>query len=162
MTAEKAFTTEGLKEVTFAEGDTILAAETQTDRVYLLKAGTAVISREGHEISRVSEPLSIFGEISALLGCPHSATVKAGVECEFYVIEDLDAYCEQNPEAALLISRILARRLVNMNDYFSEFKNELQAMESLNSEMAFAKKISNLVLRLDRFWGQEVFATKPR
>ncbi len=160
--SERSFKVEGLKEVTFMDGDTVMAEGTQSNRVYLLKTGSVKITREGKEICKISEPLSIFGEIGALLECPHTATVTASVESEFYVIEDLRAYCQDNPGAAVFVSEILAQRLVNMNEHFTEFKKELDSMSSLDDELKFAKKISSLILRMDRFWGKEVFESKPR
>ena len=156
------FNTEGLKEVTFAEGDTLMAEGTKSNRIFLIKSGTVTITTEDKEICRISQPLSIFGEIGALLDCPHSATVSAAVDSQFYVIEDLQAYFKNSPEASIYIAEILAQRLVNMNTYFKEFKEELDSMKALDGEMAFAKRISSLILRMDRFWGREIVESKPR
>ncbi len=160
--SEHAFNVEGLKEITFADGDTVMAEGAKSNRVFLLKSGSVTVTTNGKEICKISEPLSIFGEIGALLDCPHSATVTAGVESVFYVIEDLRAYCKDHPDASVYIAQILAQRLVNMNNYFHEFKNELDSMDALDAELSFAKKISGLILRMDRFWGREIVESKPR
>lgn len=160
--AKGSFVTTGLAEAEFSPGDIIMAQGKTSDRVYLLKSGTVAVEIDGTEVCQIGEPQSIFGEICALLACPHTATVKASTECVFYVIGDLRTYCKTNPEAAVYIAEILAQRLVNMNQRFTQFKAELSSLDALSKDLSFAKQISNLVLRMDRFWGRDVFETKPR
>jgi len=156
------FKVDGLSEVKFAKGDAVMVEGTKSNRVYLLKAGTVGVTAGGTEICKISQPLSIFGEIGALLDCAHSATVKTTEECTFYVIESLPAYCKANPESGIRIAEVLAQRLVNMNSHFVEFKNEITALGALEKDLAFAKQISKLILRMDKFWGREIIETKPR
>lgn len=160
--AESGFNVEDLAEVKFSTGETVMGENKKSNRVYILGSGSVTVSVGGNEICKIDEPMSIFGEISALLDCPHTATVKADNECSFYTIENLKEYCKANPETTIHLAETLAQRLVNMNNHFTEFKNELNSLSALDAHLSFAKKISNLVLRMDSFWGREIFESRPK
>ena len=57
----------------YQAGETVLTDGSRTDRLLILRKGNVTVVKEGIEIARVTEPGAVFGEISALLDCPHTA-----------------------------------------------------------------------------------------
>src|SRR5690348_2027596 len=71
----------------YQPGQTVLSAGTRTGLLFILKSGEVSIIKDAVEIAKVDEPGSEFGELSALLGDPHAAEVKAVKPSEFYVAD---------------------------------------------------------------------------
>ena len=69
---------------TYQAGDTVLASGSRTNELLILKNGSVAVVREGIEVARVTEPGAVFGEISALLDCPHTADVRALTASQFH------------------------------------------------------------------------------
>jgi CRP-like cAMP-binding protein len=63
----------------------------------------------------VAEPGAVFGEISALLDCPHTAEVRALATSEFHVAHPAAL---QDPATLFYVAAILARRLDGANQAF--------------------------------------------
>jgi len=70
----------------FQAGETVLAEGSRTDQLLILRWGDVAIVKGGIEIARVSEPGAVFGEISALLDCPHTADVRALAFSQFLAL----------------------------------------------------------------------------
>src|SRR6516165_3139969 len=64
---------------TYRAGETVLSAASITGRLMILKEGAVAVVKEGVEIARVTQPGAVFGELSMLLGQPHTADVRAGL-----------------------------------------------------------------------------------
>ena len=69
----------------YQTGETVLADGSRTDQLLILRKGNVAVLKDGIEIARVTEPGAVFGEISALLDCPHTAEVRALAPSEFHV-----------------------------------------------------------------------------
>jgi CRP-like cAMP-binding protein len=65
---EKSFAT--LPTASFQAGETVFLAGSRTGRLLILKKGAVVVSKDGVEIAKVSEPGAVFGELSILLDHP--------------------------------------------------------------------------------------------
>src|ERR1700756_4308121 len=111
---------------TFQAGENVCVAGSTTDRLMFLREGAVVIVKEGVEITRVREPGAVFGELSALLGQPHTADVRAVEPSQFH-IANADALLAQDPIALLYVAAILAQRLDGANQALIELKRQLQA-----------------------------------
>jgi CRP/FNR family transcriptional regulator, cyclic AMP receptor protein len=107
----------------YQAGETVLAEGSRTDRLLILRKGSVAVVKEGVEIARVAEPGAVFGEISALLDCPHTADVRALTTSQFHVAHPADL---QNPAALFYVAAILARRLDGANQALIELKSEIQ------------------------------------
>ena len=59
---------------TYRAGETVLAEGTKTGRLWILKSGAVSVVKGDTEIAKVAEPGAVFGELSALLDRPHTAT----------------------------------------------------------------------------------------
>ena len=71
--------------------------------------------------ARVTEPGAVFGEISALLDCPHTADVRALATSQFHVAHPAAL---QDPAALFYVAAILARRLDSANRALVELKSD--------------------------------------
>lgn len=115
-----------LEEVTFEPYKAILNEGGRSNKIYILIEGEVVIEKEGVEVNTVSEPGSIFGEMSILLNMPHMATVKTTSESRFYVAEDGMGFLKSDMKIAFSISRLLATRLHGVTTYLVDIKNQYQ------------------------------------
>jgi CRP/FNR family cyclic AMP-dependent transcriptional regulator len=113
---------------TYRTGDTVLVAGSKTGRLLILKSGSVAILKGSVEIAKVKEPGAVIGELSALLDQPHTADVKALEDSQFRVADA--ALLEKDPVAVLHIARILAQRLVTVDNGFVELKKQIQAGQS--------------------------------
>jgi hypothetical protein len=62
------------------------------------------------QVTTVSEPGAIFGEISVLLDIPHMATVKALTASRAYVVQRADEFLQSQPDITYQLARLLAQR----------------------------------------------------
>jgi CRP/FNR family cyclic AMP-dependent transcriptional regulator len=111
---------------TFAAGETILAEGTRSGVLYILASGVIEVVKGDVQINTASEPGAFFGEVSTLLDVPHTATVRALEACTFHVAEDPLAFLRSNPEIALELSRLLARRLHFVTTYLVDVKRQFE------------------------------------
>lgn len=96
----------------YQAGETVLAEGSRTNQLLILRKGIVAIVKKGTEIARVSEPGAVFGEISALIDCPHTADVRALASSQFHVV---DPAALQDPAALFYVATILARRVDRTN-----------------------------------------------
>jgi CRP-like cAMP-binding protein len=108
-------------------GETVFTEGTKTGRLLILKSGAVSIVKSGTEIATVAEPGAVFGELSALLGQPHTADVRTLEPSEFHVADA--ALLLQDAAALLYITMVLARRVDGANCAFLELKNQIEAGE---------------------------------
>lgn len=117
---------EGLPEQTFAAGDVVLQEGDETNKLYILIDGLFEILKGDVRVYATSEPGAMFGEVSALLGIPHTATVKSARPCRAYVVDDAEAYLYSRPDIAFWLSRLLARRLHVVTGYLADLKAQFE------------------------------------
>ena len=107
-------------------GETVLANGSRTNELLILRNGNVAVVKEGIEIAKVTEPGAVFGEISALLDCPHTADVRALTTSQFHVAQPAAL---QDPAALFYVAAILARRLDRTNQALVELTNQVQIGE---------------------------------
>jgi len=120
----------GLEVVTIETGSAILKEGDHSQKVFVLNDGGVVIKSGEHQIAKVDTPGTIFGEISALLGTPHVATVTTSEPSSFYVIAEFLDFLREHSDACVSVSQVLACRLVNMNNHFVHMKEQIQLLQS--------------------------------
>jgi CRP/FNR family transcriptional regulator, cyclic AMP receptor protein len=123
-------------------GETVLAEGSRTDRLLILRQGNVAVVKEGVEIARVTEPGAVFGEISALLNCPHTADVRALATSQFYVAHPASL---QDPATLLYVATILARRLDGADQAFVELKGQIQVGEPRSVIDKSIEKVNGLL-----------------
>ncbi len=92
--------------------------------LFILVEGAATVSRDGVVVAVLSEPGTVFGEMSTLLDQPATATVTATVDCTFLVARDGAAFLEQTPGATAEVARALAHRLELLTGYMADVSRQ--------------------------------------
>ncbi len=105
-------------------GVILLEEGRRTGVLYVLEGGTVEILKAGVPITSVSQPGSVFGEVSILLDHPHIATVRVTVESRFREICDPMPFLRAHPDAALHVSVLLAQRLSAVTAYLVDLKRQ--------------------------------------
>ncbi len=115
----EAFAIEDVRVHFFQDGEIIIEeGSVGTDFFRLVSAqGGLKVTVAGKEISRITKPGEIFGEMAGLLNLPRQATVTSIGESiiEAYNIDDLDVIIKDYPEVALIFMRTLVTRLITAN-----------------------------------------------
>ncbi|GAM98595.1 hypothetical protein U91I_02230 [alpha proteobacterium U9-1i] len=97
-----------------------------TGRLYVLIDGAVEVLKGEFQINLVADPGAIFGDMSALLGIPHMATVRAATLCGAHVIEAGDAFLQNNKEIAYQLAKLLAQRLHGVTTYLADLKRQFE------------------------------------
>ena len=126
---------QGLDQRRFAAGELLIEEDRNSGRLFVLVDGVAKVFRNDSsdgetDIVTVAEPGSIFGEMSALLGLPHTASVRAMTDTQAYVVENAAAFLQSRPEFTLPVAQLLARRLHSATSYLVNLKQQFQDFEN--------------------------------
>ena len=79
--------------------------------LYVLEYGAFSIERDGVHIATLSDPGTLIGEMSVLLGTPNSATVRSARDSRVRVIRDARKYLASDAALSLAIAALVAGRL---------------------------------------------------
>lgn len=114
----------------FLESGAVLIEEnTVAGALYFLSSGTLDVRKDKVHLAEVNEVGAVFGEMSVLLRTVHTAAVIASTDVEVRVAKDPELFLRDNPEVALYIGRILARRLNSLNRYLVDIKHQFSDMD---------------------------------
>jgi CRP/FNR family cyclic AMP-dependent transcriptional regulator len=116
----------------FNAGEIIIAEETTTGMLFFLIDGEVEVYKHDVQIAATSEPGSVFGEMSALLGTSHRANVRSVMPSTFYVMEDGRQFLETHPALSMHVSEILAPRLDALNNYLLDVKQQFEGHDHLS------------------------------
>jgi len=108
----------------YAVGEAVLTQGERTGLLYVLVSGSVVVMKDDVEVARVSDPGAIFGDLSALLDVPHTASVCALKESAFHVVAEPRTFLNQHPAVCLQLCELLARRLDSLNKYLVDVKQQ--------------------------------------
>jgi CRP-like cAMP-binding protein len=129
---------------TYQAGETVVSAASTTGRLLILKKGAVAVLKDDVEIATVTEPGAVFGELSVLLGQPHSAEVRALEASQFYVADGA-ATLRIDPIALLYVATVLARRLDSANRALLDLKRQVQAGEPRSVVRRTVEKIEEML-----------------
>lgn len=110
-------------------GDLLIEEGSRPDRLLVLVEGEVTIERDGTALARVDVPGAVFGEMSAVLDQPATATVRAATDVRVHVVEDPLTFLVEQPGVALAVLRITAARLDGMTRYLTDVKQQLAGEE---------------------------------
>jgi len=110
----------------FAAGEEVIRQGDKTGCLFFLVEGTVEILRDGVSVATSSEPGVVFGEMSALLETPHTATVRTVAPCTFCIVPDSLTFLESSQKVSHAVSKLLARRLNALNQYLVDVKHTLE------------------------------------
>jgi CRP/FNR family transcriptional regulator, cyclic AMP receptor protein len=109
---------------TVPAGTVLLPEGANTGRLYVLVDGAVEISRNDIVFATSSDPGAIFGEMSVLLGLPHTASVKTTLPSTIYEMKDAAAFMGSDPAIALIVAKTLAQRLYSATTYLVDLKKQ--------------------------------------
>lgn len=115
----------------FAAGALVIEQGQETGELLVLVCGSVEILRDDVRVAKAAEPGVVFGEMSALLGGPATATVRALESAVFAVIGEPRAFLIAHPEASLYVAELLARRLDSLNKYLIDVKQQYEGHDHL-------------------------------
>jgi CRP-like cAMP-binding protein len=117
--------------VSLAAGEYLVTQGKKTDGLYFLSEGSVKVSRDGHDVSIISDKGAVFGEISILLDGAHSASVQCLEDSRFHFIDHPRKYLETHPELIWHIAQLLALRLFNLTQYLVDVKSQYEGHDHL-------------------------------
>ncbi len=120
----------GAPEEVLEPGSVLLVEGETSGRIYVLKQGTIEVARGDTVVATVTSPGAIFGEMSVLLGVPHTATVRTGSAATVYRFDDAPAFLSAHPEIAFGVARLLARRLNAATSYLVDIKRQFEGHDN--------------------------------
>lgn len=107
-------------------GEEVIHEGQSTGHLYVLVEGKVEICKGDVQVSRVSEPGAVFGEMSVLLHQPHMATVKCLTDCKFLEAENARQFLDAHPEVTVIVAEMLARRLSSLTRYLVDLKHQFE------------------------------------
>jgi CRP-like cAMP-binding protein len=120
----------GLPRKTFVAGEVLLEEGKTSGRLFVLSEGSIDVVRGETVVATVTEPGSVFGEMSVLLNAPHTASVRGASAGNCYVFDNAQAFLASHPEIAFLIARLLAQRLNAATTYLVDIKRQFAGHEN--------------------------------
>jgi CRP-like cAMP-binding protein len=111
-------------EVMVLDAEVLIEEGTTPDRLYVLVSGQLVVEHDGVPFARVDTPGAVFGEMSAVLGRPATATVRASGNATLRAVDDPVAFLSEQPGAALSVLRTTAARLDGLTQYLVDVKRQ--------------------------------------
>lgn len=114
----------GLPEVTVPGGAVLIAEGERHVRLYVLVDGAVEVSRAGSSLRVVDEPGAVFGEMSALLGGPATATVRAVGEARLRRSDDGPDFLRSNPAVTHAVATMLAERLDVVSGFLVDLRRQ--------------------------------------
>lgn len=115
---------EGLPEWTLPGGANVIGEGETVVPLVVLVSGAVEVSREDVLVSVIDEPGAVFGEVSALLSAPASASVRTRGECTFRVCRDPRTFLQEHPELAIVVAQMLAQRVDALTRYLVDVRTQ--------------------------------------
>jgi CRP/FNR family transcriptional regulator, cyclic AMP receptor protein len=115
----------------FDAGEVVIEQGEKTNLLFFLIKGAVEVVKDGVPVAQAAQPGAVFGELSALLGGNHTATVRALSSCAFRVVENPREFLETSPIVCLHVCELVARRLDALNKYLVDVKQQFQGHEHL-------------------------------
>lgn len=115
---------------TLERGENLTEIGDFSGELYVLEQGRLSVERDGVIIATLAEPGAVIGEMSVLLGKPHTATVRAADATTVRVVEDALGFLERNPLAALHVATMACQRLDATSALVVSQKHELDQRPS--------------------------------
>jgi CRP/FNR family transcriptional regulator, cyclic AMP receptor protein len=112
-------------------GQVVIEQGKRTGLLFFLIDGSVEVVKDDVQIATASQPGAVFGELSALLGGNHTATVRALEPSAFQVVRNPREFLETSPIICLHVCELIARRLDAVNKYLVDVKQQFKEDEHL-------------------------------
>jgi len=116
---------------TFAPGEVVMGQDLPQGPLLVLVEGEVEILRDDVRVGKATAAGAVFGEMSVLLGCAHTATVRALKPSRFAVIENPQEFLASSAEASLHVATLLAKRLDALSKYLVDVKRQYEGHDHL-------------------------------
>ena len=114
---------------TVRAGEVLMDEGAPPSRMLVLASGSVTVERDGVAFARIDTPGAVFGEMSAVLERPATATVRAESDVVVHVVDDPVAFLTDRPGAALAVLRMTASRLDGLTQYLVDVKQQFAGAE---------------------------------
>ena len=125
----------GGRETSFPVGSQIIREGETTGRLYVLVDGQLEVVKDETVVANVAEPGSLVGEMSVLLGQPHTATVRAVSATRLYEFDDAAKFLASQPSVAMLVAKTLAPRLYSATTNLADIKRQYANLRGIFQRM---------------------------
>jgi CRP-like cAMP-binding protein len=142
---------------TLAPGEVLIVEGETGGSLYLLERGRLRVERDGVALVILTQPGTLVGEMSVLLGTRHSATVRADGDSTVRIIGNAAEHLRQDPELSFHVAGMLAGRLEATSSLLVELtkqhtgKTERGLLASIFSALASPADGESYVTRRDLF-----------
>jgi CRP/FNR family transcriptional regulator, cyclic AMP receptor protein len=113
-----------LPEVTLAPGVALVTEGGTGAGLWVLVDGALDVRKGDVVVNTISLPGALVGEMSALLGTPHSATVVASRNTVLRFAADGAAFLDGDPAVLRLVAQGLAERLAFVTTYLADLRHQ--------------------------------------
>jgi CRP-like cAMP-binding protein len=96
---------------TLAANEVLLAQGDGGGDLFILVSGELSVLRDGVKLATLSQPGTLIGEMSVLLGTKSTATVRAERQSTVRVLRDAKQLLEKEPGLAMRVGALVAGRL---------------------------------------------------
>lgn len=121
----------GCKTRDFAPNDVVMEQDSPAGPLLVLVEGEVEILRDGLRVAKTNQAGAVFGEMSVLLGCAHTATVRALKPSQFAIIENPRQFLATSADASFHVAGLLAKRLDALNKYLVDVKRQYEGHDHL-------------------------------
>lgn len=116
-------------EEAFSAGEVVITEGAEPGRILVLVSGSVTVERDDVPFARIDTPGAVFGEMSAVLEKPATATVRAATDVVMRVVDDPIAFLTAQPGVALHVLRTTAMRLDGLTQYLVDVKQQFQGLD---------------------------------
>lgn len=116
--------TAGAPERTLSAGESLIGFGEDHPALYLLCSGALDVRRDGDLLAQITEPGSVVGELSLLLGTPASADVIAAQPSVVRRVDDPERLFREVPAFGQHLAVTLARRLHRVTSLLGELQRQ--------------------------------------
>ncbi|MBI3416450.1 MAG: cyclic nucleotide-binding domain-containing protein [Verrucomicrobia bacterium] len=115
----------------FDTGQVVIQQGERSGLLYFLIEGAVEVLKDNVPVATTSELGVVFGEMAALLGGDHTATVRAAKPCDFYLVKNPREFLQATPPVCLHVCELLARRLDALNKYLVDVKHQFEGHDHI-------------------------------
>lgn len=108
----------------FDAGEFVIRQAETTEILYFMIDGAVEVLKDDVRVAAAGQPGLVFGELSVLLGVPHTASVRAVKPSSFYLVEQPREFLKASPALCVHVCELLALRLDALNKYLVDVKHQ--------------------------------------
>jgi CRP-like cAMP-binding protein len=147
--------------IEFKPGEIVMDQGQIARGLYILMSGTLEVLFNGVKVAEIQDKGAFVGEVASILGGKRIARVVASTPVRMLRVQNVTAYFESNPSAALMMAKTLAARIMDMNKklaaYEAIIENSIKAGDSAVEKNDLAP-IKDSLLEMKTFFVRKISA----